>query len=88
MTTHLDLVGQRLALERLDVRVVDVVGELAGDLDVLLVAVGAEPLVALGAVLLAQRVGIEVGGPRIHRTVVAVQVRRLRVGPPDRRGRA
>ena len=46
-----DLVEQRVALERLDVRVVEVVGELPGDLDVLLVAVGAQPLVALGAVL-------------------------------------
>ena len=60
MIDDVDLVGQRLAGEaRLDVGVVDVVGELAGDLDVLLVAVGAQPLVALGAVLLAQRVRIE-----------------------------
>ena len=42
-----DLVGQRLALDRLDVRVVDVVGERRRDLDVLLVAVGAQALVAL-----------------------------------------
>ena len=66
---HLDLVGQRLALDRRDVRIVDVVRELAGDLDVLLVAVGAQALVALLAVLLAQRVGIERGGS--HRDVVA-----------------
>ena len=81
---HLDLVEQRLALERCHVGILDVVLVLADDLDVLLVAVVAEPLVAFGAVLLAQGVGVEVGGPRIHRTVVAVQVRRLRVGPTDR----
>ena len=56
----IDLVGQRLALEaRLDVRVLDEVRELAVDLDVLLVAVGAEALVALAAVLLAQLLGVE-----------------------------
>ena len=54
-----DLVEQRVALDRLDVRVLEVVGELARDLDVLLVAVGPQALVALGAVLLAQGVGIE-----------------------------
>ena len=60
MIDDVDLVGQRLAGEAgLDVGVVDVVGELAGDLDVLVVAVGAQPLVALLAVLLAQGVGIE-----------------------------
>ena len=55
----LDLVVQRLAFERLDVRVVDVARELARDLDVLLVAVVAQALVALLAVLLAQGIGIE-----------------------------
>ena len=44
-----------------DVRVVDVVRELARHLDVLLVAVRAQALVALLAVLGAQRVGIEGG---------------------------
>ncbi len=57
---HVDLVGERLALDRLvDVRIVDEVRELAGDLDVLLVAVLADALVALVAVLLAQRIGVE-----------------------------
>ena len=36
---HVDLVGQRLAVDRLDVGVLDEVGEVAGDLDVLVVAV-------------------------------------------------
>ena len=58
---ELDLVEDRLAREaRLDVGVVDVVGELGLDLDVLLVAVVAQPLVALGEVFRVQRVGIEV----------------------------
>ena len=77
-----DLVGQRLALDRLDVRVVDVVGELARDLDVLLVAVGAQALVALGPVLLAQRVGIEgqrrhVGPPRASSVALPARWTRL-----------
>ena len=67
-----------------DVGILDVVLELADDLDVLLVAVVAEPLVALGAVLLAQGVGVEVGVCRVHRTVVAVQVQQARLGPTDR----
>ena len=61
--------------------ILDVVLELAGDLDVLVVAVVTEPLVSFGAVLVAQRVGIEVGGGGTHRTVVAVQVQRPRLGP-------
>ena len=57
---HLDVVEERLAGEAgLDVRVVDVVRELGRDLDVLVVGVGAQALVALLAVLLPQRVGIE-----------------------------
>ena len=55
----LDLVVQRITRQRLDIRVVDVAREVADHLDVLLVAVGAQPLVALDAVLLAQRIGIE-----------------------------
>ena len=43
----------------LDVGVVDVAGELGGDLDVLLVGVGAEASFTLLAVLLAKRIGIE-----------------------------
>ena len=84
---HLDLVEQRLAFDRLDVRIVDVVPVLPGDLDVLLVAVGAEPLVAFGAVLLAQRVGVELVDPGAHRTVVVVRPRRGRLGA-TRIGRA
>ena len=58
---HLDLVGERFALDRsIDVGVVDVVGEVALHLDVLLVAVVAQTLVALLAVLLPEGVGIEV----------------------------
>ncbi len=58
---HLHVVDQRLAFERCDVGILDVVLVLAGDLDVLVVAVVAEPLVSFGAVLLAQGVGVEVG---------------------------
>ena len=63
--SDVDVVSQGLSVEAgLDVRVIDEVGELAGDLEVLLVAVVAEALVALLAVLLAEGVGIEgaVGG--------------------------
>ena len=55
----LDLVGQGLALDRRDVRIVDVVGEPPGGLDVLLVAVGPQALVALGSVAAAQRIAID-----------------------------
>jgi hypothetical protein len=58
---HFDFIGQRFALDRLvDVRVLDVVGERAGDFDVLLVAVGAQTLLALRRVLGAQCVRIEI----------------------------
>src|SRR5439155_13389228 len=58
--SHLDLVGQRIAGEAgLDVGIIEVVGELALDLDILLVALGAPALVALAAVAFEQRVGIE-----------------------------
>ena len=61
---HLDLVGQRLAFDRVDVGVVDVALELADHLDVLLVADVTQPLVALFAILVAQRIRIERrGGP-------------------------
>ena len=63
-----DLVGERRAREAgLDVRIVDEVREVALDLDVLLVAVVRAALVALVAVLLAQRVGIEAAARRIVR---------------------
>src|SRR5580700_4999558 len=62
-----DVVEHRRAREpRLDVRVVDVVGEVALDLDVLADAVLAQALVALVEVLLVQRVRIEVDLPH-HR---------------------
>ena len=57
---HIDLVGQRSAIERFDIRVVQIVGELAGNFDVLRIAVGANALVALLPVLLTQRVRIEI----------------------------
>ena len=43
----------------LDVRIIQEVRKLAGDLDVLLVAIGPHPPVALGAITLAQGVRIE-----------------------------
>jgi hypothetical protein len=53
-------VGERLAREtRRDVRIVDEMRESPDHLDVLVVALPAHPLVALLAILLAQRVGIE-----------------------------
>ena len=55
---HLHLVEQRRPLGNRHVRVVEVVGELPDHLHVLLVAVGAEPLVALLAVLLPQDGGL------------------------------
>ncbi len=66
---HLDVVVQRAAFERRHVRIVEVALVLAGDLDVLLVAVGAQTLVALLSVLLTERIRIERG--RGHLVVVA-----------------
>jgi hypothetical protein len=57
---HLDLIEQRLAFEAgLDIGIVEVVGELLLDLDVLLVAVVAQAPVALRSVAGPQRVGVE-----------------------------
>ena len=57
---HLDLVGQGRAFDgRLDVGVVAEVGEPAGDLQVLIVAVRADALVALGAVAVPEGVRVE-----------------------------
>ncbi len=54
------VVGERLAFDLpVEIRVVDEVGELAGDFGVLLVAVLADTLVPLAAILLAQGVGVE-----------------------------
>ena len=57
---YIDLVGQWSAIKRFDVRVVQIVSELAGNFDVLRVAVGANALVALLLVLLPQGVRIEI----------------------------
>ena len=60
---HVDRVGERLAGEAgLDIGIVDIVAEVGGDLDVLVIGLGAQPPVALVAVLLAQGIGIEVKG--------------------------
>jgi hypothetical protein len=56
------VVEHGLARLGLDVRVVDEVGEGTGDLDVLLVAVGPKPLVALDPVLVEQRVAVDPHG--------------------------
>ena len=56
-----DLVGERLAIDALArERVVDEVGELRGHLDVLIVPVGAQPLVALLPVLVPERVQVQI----------------------------
>ena len=60
---HVDRVGERLAGEAgLDMRIVDIVAEVGGDLDVLVIGLGAQTPVALVAVFLAQGIGIEVKG--------------------------
>ena len=51
----------RLALDDRRVRVVEVVGELVRQLEVLVVAVGPQPLVALLGVLLLERVLVDRG---------------------------
>src|SRR5436190_143245 len=43
-------------------RIVDIVPEVGGDLDVLVIGLGAQPPVALLTVLLAQCIGIETEG--------------------------
>ena len=54
-----DLIGERLALDRSDVGILEVVGVVTRHLDVLIVAVRSDALVALQAVLRPQRVGVE-----------------------------
>ena len=54
------MVEDGFALKSLLVRVVDVTRKVAGDLDVLLVRIGANPLVSLEEILLFEGIGIEV----------------------------
>ncbi len=56
---HFHLVGERLTLHALDVRIVEEMGVLARHLDVLVVAFVTQPLVPFDPVLLAQSVGVE-----------------------------
>ena len=63
---HLNLVEQRLTIDGRDVRVFEVVREVARDHLVLLVAIGAQALVALGPVLVTKLVGVEVGGGHVR----------------------
>ena len=57
---NLDMIEQGIASEaRLDIRIIDVVRELGDHFDVLIVGVGTQALVALVAILVAQRVRIE-----------------------------
>ena len=57
---HIDVVGQRLAMEaRRNVRILDELREVADNLDVLLVAVVAEPLVTLRTVPRPQLLRVE-----------------------------
>ena len=55
------MVGLRLALDDRRVRVVEVVGELVLELQVLVVAVGAQPLGPLLGVLLLEGVDVDRG---------------------------
>src|SRR5262249_27026540 len=54
-----DVVHEGSALDGLAVRVIEIVRERVGHLDILIVPVGAEALVALGTVLLAKGLGVE-----------------------------
>ena len=49
-----DMVGLRIARSNGRIGVVEIVGELSGDLKILIVAISAEPLIALLHVFLAQ----------------------------------
>ncbi len=75
-----DLVEQRLALGRLDVRILDVVLEDPGDLDVLLVAVGRRRLSRSSRYLASQRFAVDLGA-RPHGCTVQVPRPRLRSDP-------
>ena len=75
-----DLVEHGVALDLLDVRVVDVVSKSIDDLEVLLVAVGAQTLVPFGAVLLPERIGIERQTVGRHHPIVAGTPERCVVG--------
>ena len=55
----LDVLAQRGTIQTLNIRVFQIVSELPRDLDILLAAVGANPPVAFGAVLVAQGVRVE-----------------------------
>ena len=79
---HGDLVEQRLALDGVDVGILDVVLEDPGDLDVLLVAVRSQALVALLAVLASQRLAVDLCR---HPHACTVQVPRRRSDAGARR---
>jgi len=57
---HLHFVEERFACDGLDVGIVDIVGELPFDFDVLIVAVSAQPLIAFGHVLVVDCIQIDV----------------------------
>ena len=64
---HLDLVGSGWPIDGRDIGIVEEAGEAAGGLDVLLVAVGSEPLVTLGGVAPTERFVVDVDRYLCHR---------------------
>ena len=69
---HIGLVGERSACERIDIWIDEIAREVASNFEILLVAIGAQTLVALDAILVAQCVGIE---RRSNSVVVRVSCR-------------
>src|SRR5262249_34217180 len=64
---HLDRIVDRFSVETgLDIRIVHVAAEVAFGLDVLIIAFGAQPLVALDAGSGTERVGIETDSRRVR----------------------
>ena len=63
---YLNCVRERRSVDPLGVGVVDEASELADDLDILVVAVGPQPLVSFLPVLVAQFVGVEAESRRRH----------------------
>ena len=56
---HIGLVGERSACERIDIWIDEIARKVASNFEILLVAIGTQTLVALDAIFVAQRVGIE-----------------------------
>ena len=84
-----DVIGFRFARRDRRIGIVEIVGELSLDLDILIVAVGAQPLVALLQIFLPQPLLVDRGAAQVLRLVGHSHSKRLlgRMGRQIRLGR-